>query len=162
MARSIEELRGRTSSRRTQPCCANEACHMPFRRLREGKLFRVGNRVFFWSQPSSGVEEESTVPSGRALLALRRVHTVCNPHLRQEPGSGHHSWTDQLRILRWDEKLAEHAEIHAACGVADVQQLVVHWLTTGNLDYPSRAQKSRTSDRTHRRFDLLNRRSAWT
>jgi hypothetical protein len=45
-------------------------------------------------------------------------------------------WTDQLRILRWNEKLAGHSEMYPACGVAHVQQLVVHWMTTGSLNYP--------------------------
>jgi hypothetical protein len=45
-------------------------------------------------------------------------------------------WTDRLRILRWDEKLAANAELYPACGVEHVQQLVVHWMTTGSLHYP--------------------------
>ena len=45
-------------------------------------------------------------------------------------------WTDRLRILRWDERLATTAELYPACGVEHVQQLVVHWMTTGSLNYP--------------------------
>lgn len=45
-------------------------------------------------------------------------------------------WTDRLKILGWNESLVSHPGVHAACGVAHVEQLVVHWMTTGTLDYP--------------------------
>ena len=45
-------------------------------------------------------------------------------------------WTDQLMILKWEQSLLQHADVHAACSVAHVQQLVVHWMTTGTLKYP--------------------------
>ena len=45
-------------------------------------------------------------------------------------------WTDRLKIFGWNEKLASHPVVHAACSVGHVQQLVVHWVTTGTLDYP--------------------------
>jgi hypothetical protein len=46
------------------------------------------------------------------------------------------SWEDRLKILEWSERLACHAGVHQACSVGHVQQLVVHWMTTGRLDYP--------------------------
>jgi hypothetical protein len=51
-------------------------------------------------------------------------------------------WTDHLKILGWNEKLASYPRAHAACGVAHVQQLVVHWVTTGTLDYPFACSRS--------------------
>ncbi len=46
------------------------------------------------------------------------------------------NWTDRLKIIGWNEKLALHPKVHTACCTAHVQQLVVHWMTTGTLDYP--------------------------
>ena len=46
------------------------------------------------------------------------------------------SWEDKLKILEWNERLACHTGVHQACSVGHVQQLVVHWMTTGSLDYP--------------------------
>jgi hypothetical protein len=45
-------------------------------------------------------------------------------------------WTDRLKILGWQEELASESACHAACCVAHVQLLVVHWMTTGTLAYP--------------------------
>jgi len=45
-------------------------------------------------------------------------------------------WTDRLKILAWNEALASADEAHLACGAAHVQQLVVHWMTTGSLEHP--------------------------
>jgi hypothetical protein len=45
-------------------------------------------------------------------------------------------WTDRLQIVRWDDALAAKPEVQAACGAAHVQQMVVHWMTTGSLNYP--------------------------
>lgn len=45
-------------------------------------------------------------------------------------------WTDQLKILSWHDELASIPGFHAACCAAHVQQLVIHWMTTGTLDYP--------------------------
>jgi hypothetical protein len=46
------------------------------------------------------------------------------------------SWEDKLKILEWSERLAWNGGVHQACSVGHVQQLVVHWMTTGSLDYP--------------------------
>ena len=45
-------------------------------------------------------------------------------------------WTDRLKILGWNDALAAHPSIYLACGAAHVQQLVVHWMTMGSLEYP--------------------------
>lgn len=43
---------------------------------------------------------------------------------------------DKLQILHWNQRLAERAGVHAVCCAGHVQELVVHWMTTGSLDYP--------------------------
>lgn len=45
-------------------------------------------------------------------------------------------WEDKLKILHWHEELATRDGIHQACCAGHVQELVVHWMTTGSLDYP--------------------------
>jgi hypothetical protein len=45
-------------------------------------------------------------------------------------------WEDNLKIFQWDDELATHRNIQRACSPAHVQELVVHWMTTGGLDYP--------------------------
>lgn len=44
-------------------------------------------------------------------------------------------WTDRLKILGWNDALAAHPSVYLACGAAHVQQLVVHWMTMGSLEY---------------------------
>jgi hypothetical protein len=45
-------------------------------------------------------------------------------------------WDDKLMVLEWNEQMASRVGIHVACGVNHVEELVVHWMTTGSLDYP--------------------------
>ena len=45
-------------------------------------------------------------------------------------------WTDRVKIFGWNEVLASQPGVHAACCAGHVQQLVVHWMATGSLDYP--------------------------
>src|SRR5256886_10002773 len=45
-------------------------------------------------------------------------------------------WEDKLKILQWDPQLARRDGIRRACSPAHVQELVVHWMTTGSLNYP--------------------------
>jgi hypothetical protein len=45
-------------------------------------------------------------------------------------------WEDKLTILHWDEQLASREGVQLACGVTHVEELVIHWMTTGRLDYP--------------------------
>jgi hypothetical protein len=63
------------------------------------------------------------------------------------------SWTDRLKILGWNDTLALEPGVHAACGAAHVQQLVVHWMATGSLNYPfarSHAGERSRRKRAHR------------
>ena len=45
-------------------------------------------------------------------------------------------WEDKLKILQWNDRLAAQGGIQRACSVTHVEELVVHWMTTGSLDYP--------------------------
>lgn len=45
-------------------------------------------------------------------------------------------WEDRLQIFGWSERLAGRGELYCACGPNHVRELVVHWMTTGRLDYP--------------------------
>jgi hypothetical protein len=45
-------------------------------------------------------------------------------------------WQDRLRILHWDDYLATLEGTHCACSAAHLEELVVHWMTTGSLDHP--------------------------
>ena len=45
-------------------------------------------------------------------------------------------WEDKLTILQWNEHMAGRQGIQVACGVNHVEELVIHWMTTGSLDYP--------------------------
>jgi hypothetical protein len=45
-------------------------------------------------------------------------------------------WEDKLRVLEWQDELARRQGIFAACCGGHVEELVVHWMTTGSLDYP--------------------------
>jgi hypothetical protein len=46
------------------------------------------------------------------------------------------NWEDKLTILPWNEHMASRAGITVACSVEHVEELVIHWMTTGRLDYP--------------------------
>jgi hypothetical protein len=59
------------------------------------------------------------------------------------------SWTDRLKILGWNDTLVSEPGVHAACGAAHVQQLVVHWMATGSLNYPF--ARSHIGERTRRK-----------
>jgi len=45
-------------------------------------------------------------------------------------------WEDKLRVLEWQDQMAARQGIYAACSAAHVEELVIHWMTTGGLDYP--------------------------
>jgi hypothetical protein len=45
-------------------------------------------------------------------------------------------WQDRLKILQWDDRLAKQKGMHPACSANHVQELVIHWMTTGSMDYP--------------------------
>ena len=45
-------------------------------------------------------------------------------------------WEDKLKILHWQDEVAGRAGIYRACCPAHVEELVIHWMTTGSLDFP--------------------------
>jgi hypothetical protein len=45
-------------------------------------------------------------------------------------------WEDKLQVLQWQDDLAKRRGIYAVCSGEHVEELVVHWMTTGSLDYP--------------------------
>jgi hypothetical protein len=45
-------------------------------------------------------------------------------------------WTDRLKILGWNDALASKPGIYAVCGPAHAEQLVIHWMVMGTLDFP--------------------------
>ncbi|HUJ95432.1 MAG TPA: hypothetical protein VLW84_09230 [Terriglobales bacterium] len=45
-------------------------------------------------------------------------------------------WEDKLTVLQWNEQLAGCEGFSPACSPDHVEELVVHWMTTGSLDYP--------------------------
>jgi len=52
-------------------------------------------------------------------------------------------WTDRVKILAWNDILAAQPGVHAACGAEHAQQLVIHWMAMGTLDYPFARSYSR-------------------
>ncbi len=65
--------------------------------------------------------------------------TICGEHC---PGEGRgflvtaDSWQDKLQILHWDDFVAAQEGVHCTCSAAHLQQLVIHWMTTGSMDHP--------------------------
>jgi len=45
-------------------------------------------------------------------------------------------WEDKLKILRWSDGLAAKWEFHHVCSPSHARELVIHWMTTGSLNYP--------------------------
>jgi hypothetical protein len=43
---------------------------------------------------------------------------------------------DKLKILHWQEEIAIRQGMYGACCPAHVEELVIHWMTTGSLDFP--------------------------
>ena len=77
--------------------------------------------------------------------------TVCGRTRRDEPGWFlliESRWQDKIKILRWHDMLAAQQGVHRVCRASHVQELVVHWMTTGSLDFPFARVKART--RHHR------------
>jgi len=46
-------------------------------------------------------------------------------------------WLDRLKILSWHPALAEQHGMLSACGRRHLKEILLHWLTQGNLEYPS-------------------------
>lgn len=49
---------------------------------------------------------------------------------------GESAWEDRLQVFCWDDQLASKPFTHRVCSPNHVRELVVHWMTTGSLDYP--------------------------
>ena len=45
-------------------------------------------------------------------------------------------WKDTLQILQWQDEIACRNGIHRACCPSHVEEMVIHWMTTGSLDFP--------------------------
>jgi hypothetical protein len=45
-------------------------------------------------------------------------------------------WEDKLTVLQWNDEWADCDGVYLACSPEHVAELVVHWMTTGRLDYP--------------------------
>lgn len=57
-------------------------------------------------------------------------------------------WQDKVTILQWHDQLASQTGVQRVCGASHAQELVVHWMTTGDLDYPfARTKPSSLRDR---------------
>lgn len=69
-------------------------------------------------------------------------------------------WQDKLRILQWHERLAAQPGICHACTAEHVQELVVHWMTTGSLDYPFAQVPSRGRSGNGKRAPVIARQTA--
>ena len=57
-------------------------------------------------------------------------------------------WRDKLKILHWQEHLARQPGVHPVCDPSHAEELVVHWMTTGSLDYPF--ARASSDNRRHR------------
>ncbi|MGO9124323.1 MAG: hypothetical protein ACLP6G_05480 [Terriglobales bacterium] len=45
-------------------------------------------------------------------------------------------WEDKLKVLQWQDEIAGREGIYGTCSPAHVEELVIHWMTTGSLDFP--------------------------
>jgi len=69
--------------------------------------------------------------------AMTRCVVCREPHATPE-GWFHlteNRWLDRLKILRFQDSLATSPGIYNVCCGAHVRELVVHWMTTGRLDF---------------------------
>ena len=73
--------------------------------------------------------------------------TICGERKRDEHGwfliSEDH-WQDKLTLLHWDDRLATQCDMHCACSPDHLQQLVIHWMTTGSIEHPFAIAHSET------------------
>ena len=73
------------------------------------------------------------------VLANTSECTICGEMVAREPQQflvvEDHCF-DRLKILRWDDRLAAMPGVHSVCSPSHLQQLVVHWMTTGSLNHP--------------------------
>ena len=55
-------------------------------------------------------------------------------------------WQDKITILQWHDQLASQLGVQRVCSASHAQELVVHWMTTGGLDYPFARTRDRRQD----------------
>lgn len=55
-------------------------------------------------------------------------------------------WQDKITILQWHDQLAVQQGVQRVCNASHAQELVVHWMTTGGLDYPFARTQDRKQD----------------
>jgi len=75
----------------------------------------------------------------RSVMQKSRVYTcaICGEEKPDHDSwflLAENQWEDKLKILQWHERLAKSLAL--ACSPAHVEELVIHWMTTGSLDYP--------------------------
>lgn len=80
--------------------------------------------------------------TGRCLMN-RLVRTPQCAICRQERSANQprfliaeNTWEDKLTIMQWNDHLAARPGIQLACSIEHVEELVLHWMITGRLDYP--------------------------
>jgi hypothetical protein len=56
---------------------------------------------------------------------------------------------DKVQILHWNDRLVGGAGVYPACSAAHVQEMVVHWMTTGSLSYPFALVRGRDAEERH-------------
>jgi hypothetical protein len=64
-------------------------------------------------------------------------------------------WEDKLTVLQWRDDAAHQDGFYPACGAVHVQELVVHWMATGSLDYPFAAVAGKTRRRRRHLGSIL-------
>jgi hypothetical protein len=73
-------------------------------------------------------------------MNTKKMHScsVCGQDTSLAPGFllAENRWEDKLKILQWDERLANTRGILHVCSAAHVRQYVVGWMATGSLHDP--------------------------
>jgi hypothetical protein len=128
--------------------CANPSCPSLFRSLNLGKLFLLDT-----DSSVAGASGTSPAESQRAVSenVSSRIERCLMNHSRtplcaicgQERSASQprfliaeNIWEDKLTSLHWNESMASRAGIQLACSIDHVEELVMHWMTTGKLDHP--------------------------
>src|SRR5712691_1710641 len=86
-------------------------------------------------------DEGISAQTGKGFMKYLRTNAcaICG---EEQPGHetrflvAENRWEDKLIIPPWNEQMASRAGIQVACSVNHVEELVVHWMTTGSVDYP--------------------------
>jgi hypothetical protein len=87
------------------------------------------------------------------MKTAEKVCSICGqPHWAEDGWFllAESRWQDRVRILDWNDKLANQPGVHCACSAPHVEQLVVHWMTTGSLGHPFARPESEATFRPRR------------